>query len=81
MIRRERHGGEARIAYSETLSLNSPLGYHLTNANLFASIVWHGSGFVTSLFPVNLALASPMPASWNQIANWLKHIEALREAA
>src|SRR5437867_12023717 len=27
------------------------------------------------------SMASPMPASWNQVASWLKRIEALREAA
>jgi hypothetical protein len=27
------------------------------------------------------AVASPMPASWNQITVWLKQIDALREAA
>jgi hypothetical protein len=26
-------------------------------------------------------LASPMPASWNQIAGWLKQIDSLRQAA
>jgi hypothetical protein len=26
-------------------------------------------------------LASPMPASWNQIASWLKQIDSLRHAA
>jgi hypothetical protein len=26
-------------------------------------------------------VASPMPASWNQIASWLKQIDLLREAA
>ena len=26
-------------------------------------------------------VASPMPASWNQIANWLKQIDTLRQAA
>jgi hypothetical protein len=27
------------------------------------------------------SLASPMPASWNQVASWLKRIDALRNAA
>ena len=26
-------------------------------------------------------LASPMPASWNQIAGWLEQIDSLRQAA
>ena len=26
-------------------------------------------------------LASPMPASWNQIVAWLKQIDAVRQAA
>jgi hypothetical protein len=26
-------------------------------------------------------LASPMPASWNQIASWLRRIDNLRQAA
>ena len=30
---------------------------------------------------VATALASPMPASWNQIAGWLKQIDSLRQAA
>ena len=26
-------------------------------------------------------VASPMPASWNQIATWLKQIDSVRQAA
>ena len=30
---------------------------------------------------VSRAVASPMPVSWNQIASWLKQIDALRQVA
>jgi hypothetical protein len=37
------------------------------------------SGIVPVLVPQSVA--SPMPASWNQIAIWLKQIDNLRQAA
>ena len=42
-----------------------------------------GAASLDGLFSavLSVALASPMPASWNQIANWLKQIDGLRQAA
>lgn len=42
----------------------------------------HTLGCIGKLRRVNaLELASLMPASWNQIAGWLKRIDDLRQAA
>ena len=56
----------------------STLGHRCQLAHRFEQTL----GCIGKLRGVNaLELASPMPASWNQIASWLKQIDNLRQAA
>ena len=67
---RQRHIGVARQLAREPFNVDDDAGGKAGCARLFVGIA--------GLPPVVASLA---PASWNQIASWLKQIDDLRQAA